>query len=184
MRLTIKAPQNADNIPLSPAYRFLAIALKRRLLARYHSANDLLQGREVNILVADKFLNHPVFPALSARGLKLDFTKAASAHSFIYYLKKRAEDAGFKNATMYSFRRKAATNVDRAAGRSAARMFLNHNPTSMTFEKAYEHANFDLDVAAIAYGEVQQPDTMASLDSPVLYRAELVMTPEQTHAEV
>lgn len=103
LRLTIKAPQNADNIPLSPAYRLLAIALKRRLLARYHSANDLLQGREVNILIADKFLNHPVFPALSAHGLKLDFTKAASAHSFTDYLKKRAEDAGFENATVYPF---------------------------------------------------------------------------------
>ncbi|THY25782.1 hypothetical protein D6D01_04897 [Aureobasidium pullulans] len=182
LRLTILPPQNADNITLSPAYRLLAIALKRGLLASYRTYQELLEGHEVNILIDNEHLSKPIFPALTARGLGLDMSKSATASSFTQYLSHRASAAGFDGVTMYAFRRKAATNVDRAAGRPAARMFLNHNPQSMTFETSYEQANFDLDVAAIAYGEVAQK--IGEQNTPTLFRAELVMTPEQITQQV
>ncbi|KAI5197559.1 hypothetical protein E4T38_07921 [Aureobasidium subglaciale] len=182
LRLSIEPPESAENIPLSPAYRLLAIALKRGLLAGYKTYQDLLQGDELNILIKDDHLSDPIFPALGARGLSLDTTKAASSSSFTQYLNLRANAAGFQGITMYAFRRGAASAVDKAAGRSAVRMFMNHNPQSMTFEKSYENANFNLDVAAIAYDAI--PQNTGATNVPVLYRAELVMTPEQLASQV
>lgn len=173
LRLTLRAPTNPDNILLSPTVRILAIALKRGVLSRYNTLEDLLAGTHVEVMVSKEFLNEPMFLAATPGGRALIPKQPVSAHSLTDCLGKRAKDAGFKSGTMYAFRRKAATSVDRAAGRDAVRQFLHHAPNSKVFESSYEQVNFDLDVTAIALDEVQIPQEVLNHNAPILFRATL-----------
>ncbi|KAG9694097.1 hypothetical protein KCU95_g10051, partial [Aureobasidium melanogenum] len=173
LRLTLRAPSNPDNILLSPTVRILAIALKRGLLAQYKNIEELLTGNHVEVMVSAEHLNDPIFLAATSGGRSLDMKRPASAAALSAYLNKRAKDAGFKSGTMYAFRRKAANNVDRAAGREALRQFMHHAPTSTVYETNYENANFDLDVTAIAMDEVMKPEQTSAQRAPILFRASL-----------
>ncbi|KAG9697307.1 hypothetical protein KCU95_g3788, partial [Aureobasidium melanogenum] len=173
LRLTLRAPSNPDNILLSPTVRLLAIALKRGILAQYKTIEELLTGNHVEVMISPEHLNDPVFLAATPGGRSLDMNRPASAAALTAYLGKRAKDAGFESGTMYAFRRKAANNVDRAAGRDALRQFMHHTPTSTAYENHYEDANFDLDITAIAMDEVMMPQQTSAQRAPILFRASL-----------
>jgi hypothetical protein len=184
LRLTLRAPDNPDNILLSPTYRILAIALKRGVLAQYNTIEELLTGTHVEVMIKLENLNDPIFLAATPGGRSLEPKMPASAAALTAYLGKRAKDAGFKSCTMYAFRRKAANNVDRAAGRNAVKQFMHHAPGSNVYENSYENANFDLDVTAIALDEVMRPGQTAAQASPVLFRASLRANDVSVHARI
>ncbi|KAK3717424.1 hypothetical protein LTR37_005814 [Vermiconidia calcicola] len=185
MELTINPPENPDNIPICPTHRFIIIALRRGLLKSYTTFQELLEDDRVNILIKDEKRGDFIFPAVKPRGLELDLSKPASSASFSTYLNKRAVENGFSsNVSMYSFRRKAGTEVDRVEGRATARRFLHHAPQSTTFEKSYDQGNFDLDVARIMYGEERGTAQLKERHHEVLFRAELHMTQAEQRQQI
>jgi hypothetical protein len=79
LRLTLRAPDNPDNILLSPTYRILAIALKRGVLAQYNTIEELLTGTHVEVMIKLENLNDPIFLAATPGGRSLEPKMPASA---------------------------------------------------------------------------------------------------------
>ncbi|KAK4951039.1 hypothetical protein LTR10_011032 [Elasticomyces elasticus] len=185
LELVIMPPNNPDNIPLCPTYRFLIMLLRRDLLQQYKTFQDLLQGKELYILIKPDHLEDPIFFAGVGGGYKVDRTKAASARSFSDYLRNRARDFGFpEGCTLYSFRREVGTRIDRMKGRDTARRLLHHSPDSKTYEKHYERQNYDLDVGRLAYHEEDDASGMVDDSHAVLYRAEMHLTISQQRIQI
>lgn len=173
--LTVTSARSADNIPLSPSHRLLAILLRRELLQDYRSVDELFEGREYLIRIRSDALDQPIFFAGGSRALST-IGRPATATSFSTYLKNVASKAGYgESCTMYAWRRKAGTEVYRAVGLEKTRHFMAHRPGSNTFEKYYDEGEYDLDVTAIMMGEDHHAGAsdLRAVSHPALFRCSL-----------
>lgn len=182
LEINIRAPENAENIYIAPANRLLIILLRRGFLQQHTTLSSLFEGNDFEILIAKEHLDKPVFLKLKSRSYLSDADLAASAHSMTDYLNLRAVAAGYPNgATMYAWRRKAGTLIDRALGRDAARVLMNHDAGSKTFERHYEEKTLDLVCATIVYGEdvEKAKQDMIANNTERLFRINIKMSKQQ-----
>lgn len=150
LTLTIRSPNEAEGIPLSIPHRILVILTRRGLLQHHNSFESLLDGDEADIQLKEGAAELPVFLAISAQGTTL-LDRPCSSESLTAYLKLRARWMGYpEETTMYSWRRKAGTNVERVAGLAKARKFMSHEPDTTTFEESYDQGLYDFDVVGVA----------------------------------
>ncbi|KAL8918763.1 MAG: hypothetical protein Q9208_007160 [Pyrenodesmia sp. 3 TL-2023] len=173
LRLTVGSPRLSDNLPFSLPHRLLTIALRRNLLQDCASVEDLFTGRLLNIAIKPEALDQPVFLAPTKGGVGLLPGIPLMADTFTSYMRKVAQRCGLERGTMYAWRRKAATEVARAAGADNARLFLNHGARTTTYEEYYSEEEYDLDVTAIGLGEdyAAGSERLRADSRPSLYRA-------------
>lgn len=135
LELKTMPPRNPDNIPICTTYHVMIMALQNAILEHYATPQELFNDDRINFMIKREHRKDPIMYAGKQGGRGLKTLKSASAASFSTYLSKRALENGFSaNLTMYAFRRAAATQIDRTAGRDAVRRPLHHIPDSFTQE--------------------------------------------------
>lgn len=128
--------------------------LRRGLLKDHQTVNSLLDGHEYSIRVSEAGKKLPVFLAANARGNGLELAKPAASGSLSNYLSLRTKEAGYgEHVTMFSFRRRAGTVVQRHAGTSVTQRYMDHQQGSFTYDQHYEQGLYDYDVFAVTMGE-------------------------------
>jgi len=149
----INSPVNIDNLPFSPAHRLLSIALRRGLLEKHTTFESLLRGTEFFIRVKPARADEPLFLAGRNRGLVSESTPVKTNGITIKFQKAVKLSGYGLGVTLYAWRQRFATAVNRAVGADRARYAMNHAPGTKRMEKHYEKGNFNLLVMEIAMGE-------------------------------
>lgn len=147
LRMTILAPRT--NPMLSLPHRLLVLCLRRGLLQRHSTVEELMLGREEKVLFKTEALSRPVLLATSSRGLTL-LDRPAHSHSLTEYLRRRAQWLGYDGVTtFYAWRRKFGTQIERAAGADKARGAMAHSVASKVYEQYYDQGLYDLNNTSI-----------------------------------
>ncbi|KAK3490488.1 uncharacterized protein B0T23DRAFT_443464 [Neurospora hispaniola] len=121
-----------------------------------------------NIIIKERYLGDPVLLQSKAKGDEIVSDKSVSAHSLTLYLKDRGMKLGFlETITFYSLRRRSANEFagHKRVGIKSARALLNHDPETRTLERYYIDPIRTPDVSAIALGEEENQDRMATREA-------------------
>ena len=165
LEMPISAPDSIDTLTFSITHRLLILLLRRKLLSKYSTFEELVNDNTFHIAIKPQHLDDPVFYSIAPRGLELTTTPATS-DGLSSYLSNRAQKHGYPSGcTMYAWRRKAGTQVAAVAGVEKAKVFMDHHPNSFIFEKHYDQGLYDLDVFAIAMGAKKDAIHLAPKDS-------------------
>jgi hypothetical protein len=183
LTLHIRHPHDTTNIILSPAIRFLAILLRRQMISKINTIDELLDTNgPMNITIKPEYLDKPVFLASVPGGRGLDTTgRPMTAMSLNDVFKRTTIAAGYpENTVFYAWRREIAAAVNCATSMDTVRTVLGHDPAGRTFERSYNNPTLDVDVLAIALGEKQT--SIGESSHEVLHRVEYNITPEAEQA--
>lgn len=128
---------NIDNLIFSVPHRLLMIAIRRKILLNIDSISDLMSYERAKIQVKAEFLKDPIFYAGRPGGRGIDTSdsppesRAMSALTVSGYLSDRCRAIGYTvPITLYSIRRRVATDLVIRVGPEVARDIMGHDPRS------------------------------------------------------
>ena len=96
----IMPADDADTMFLSMPHRLLAIALRRGLLKRYKTVDELFEGNTRQIAIKDEHLDSPILLGAKAQGEGVT-GEPLSAQAITVYLKDRGLKVGFPEFINY-----------------------------------------------------------------------------------
>jgi hypothetical protein len=140
-----------------PSFAFLMLGLKRKVFeGDFKTFDDVVQSPLARLTVKPEFRDHPVFLASKSKGGLIP-GKPLAAHNLNPVLKKACESIGIlTRATIYNFRREAASHFVRTVGVEKTREILAHAPGSLCYA-VYDFGLQDADIAADRFG-TKAPD--------------------------
>lgn len=143
LTFSVNGSVRSETLPMSVPHRLLVMLLRRGGLEDHHDLSSLLDGSEHFISIKENFLDQPVCRAAGPRGLSIT-DEPVSTQGLTNNLKEHAMDADYPlGITMYSWRRKAATNWVRSVGPDQARRMMGHGLGTTTLEDHYDQGFFD-----------------------------------------
>ncbi|KAK3401534.1 hypothetical protein B0T20DRAFT_492252 [Sordaria brevicollis] len=163
----IMPARNIDDMFLSAPHRFIAMAIRRRILKHYKTVDELFDGDRRQIMIKDEYLDCPVFLAAKPKGEGLT-DQPVSTHGLSAYLKLRGIKVGLPEyINFYSLRRRSANELAKkgSIGIEAARLLLNHDPETRTLERYYIDPVRTMDVSALAFGHEPDDERMATRET-------------------
>lgn len=153
LRVRCNSPR-PGNLIFSVPHRLLTIALRRDLLENISSIDELMKSPGQNIAIKDEHLDDPLFYTSAPKGTGLNYDRPMSAIAMTDYLKTRGRRAGFvDDVTMYSIRRRAATDMAVRIGLAGTRRMMGHEPHTSTLEKYYLYLGDVYDATAVSLEE-------------------------------
>ncbi|SMY26934.1 unnamed protein product [Zymoseptoria tritici ST99CH_1A5] len=155
LKCQVPAP-DPENIIFSVPHRLLVIALRRGLLDGIETLDELLDYKGQFIQIKAEHLDDPIFYRSAPRGEIVDFTMTTRAMT--QYLSARGKQIGYtENISMYSIRRRAATDMVARVGLDETRRMMGHAPNSFTLERYYLSMGEIFDATAVALDQEIDP---------------------------
>ena len=105
------SPSQLTNLILPVPHRLLVIALRRGILARILTTDELLDGQLTFMKVRDEHLDQLILARTLATGIALDVDTALPASGLSGYLRDRVKKIGLSSVTLYSLKC-SATNIE------------------------------------------------------------------------
>ncbi|KAF5023262.1 hypothetical protein F66182_4674 [Fusarium sp. NRRL 66182] len=138
LTISLHCPAGQLTFELSAPHRILTIALRRGILKKINTVDELFNGKEKFIVVKDEFKDKPILLAGKKRGLAIDAEKPMASDALTDYMQSRARDIGLiEHVSFYSFRRNTAYSLSESLGPEMARAVMAHDPSSVILEKYY-----------------------------------------------
>ncbi|KAK6435719.1 hypothetical protein LTR95_008093 [Oleoguttula sp. CCFEE 5521] len=132
-------PPSASNLIFSVAHRLLVIALRRGLIQKISTLDDLMATNKRNIMIKTQHLDEPVFYKGKYKGTGVAPPDPMTTYALDEYLKRRCWALGYTTLAigMVAIRRRAASDLVSRVGTEATRRILGHAPDVFTLERYY-----------------------------------------------
>lgn len=129
---------NEDNLIFSVPHRLLMMALRRDLIDGITTIEELVQSNLAEFTIKDENLDDPIFYAGLPGGRGIDTSlnedgqqRALSASQISAWVSSQGRALGYTEAiTLYSFRRRAASDLVELVGYEMTREIMGHSPHS------------------------------------------------------